>query len=393
MSKEEFSQNVKTNVLSIAFPLPKEIWICLGISFIVVGATLSTTGFPLKRAIYWLASVMLEQGDNLQNIRKTSNVIVIFACMYMAIILRNVYTSTMFSNLIEMPEPKHIPESIYDLFSNSLNYKADITFVESSFKSKLVNRLHLVGNNTGYGVVHSDFVSGLVKHTRQIESWWNENHANSISEFQPIPCSKYPFKVIEKCDTSKRVGLVYKTMGDWENRDKEFRFIKTVVSLLGGRKYKEPSSQKIFMPDRMFWYFNEASYIIANFQLFVSAVEQSGIAQKVRINRDIAIQSNKLKEANEMLRNKTTWNFYAYSEQDSKKRSQRQNSGNALWKRMSKILYEPIQLENFAVILTLFGYMFSFNIVILLVELIIHKDYTRKSGTKLISKTSKARIK
>lgn len=356
-----------------------EIWFCVIISFVIVGATLSVTGFKLGRATYWLLSIMLEQGANLQSRWKPSNALAIFSCMYMAIVLKNFYTSTMYSNLIEPPEAKNIPESIYELFSSTIKHKVDTVFVESSFKTKLVNYLHKIGEDPSYGIFHSDFLNGMIKHTRHVERWWRENHANNISQYQPVSCSKHPFKAIEKCDTSKRIGLVYKTMGDWENRDKEFRFLKTVVSLLGGRKYKEPPSQKIFLSDRMFWYFADVSYLIENFQGFVSIVEQSGIASKVKIDRDIAIQKNKLKESNSKLENGKPWNFFAYSVLHSKMENRRQNGGSNFWKLESAFIYEPIKIENFVVIMTLFAYMFAINILVLLVELLIFRDKTKIS--------------
>lgn len=375
LSKDESSRGIKTNVLSVAFPLPKQVWIYVGISFVLVWATISITGFKSSPVVFWLASVLMEQGSNLQAKWKWSSAAVLFGWMYTAIVLKHVYTSNMFTNLIELPTPDNIPATLYDLFNNSLGHGVGMSFIEYGFRTKLYEYLNMINEGRINKTFKSEFINNVVKNSRifNTRNLFYEgtvhSHIYNISRYEYVQCVKYPYNFVddELCDTNGRVGFVYNNNGNERFYDDEFRFLTIVSSLLGGRKYIEPLSQRLFRPERLFWYFDERFFLFENFQEFLGCMEQSGISRLLKRTREVTLQTRSLKEANSRAFRGKNWTFFMYSVQRGK--TSRSGGGNCGEEEVcTGNSYESIKIVDFVVIVALFGYMVVLCVLVWVIE-------------------------
>ncbi len=119
---------VGTSVTALFAPISLQGWIWLVTTITVLGFILRLSCEGQVDSYLWLLIASVEQGTDLKTqLANTSWYLVAF-WIYAAFLLRNVYTSSMFSYLTKKPDMKGIPENFHKLVSN-VDFKTYLTVI------------------------------------------------------------------------------------------------------------------------------------------------------------------------------------------------------------------------------------------------------------------------
>lgn len=99
------------NMYALLSPFSIIGWLAIGISCYVVGLVIWLSHMKFN-PYFWVVTVVLEQNDDHRNTVAKSSVIIILLWLFVALLLRNVYTANIFAYMTLEPIPNDLPRSL-----------------------------------------------------------------------------------------------------------------------------------------------------------------------------------------------------------------------------------------------------------------------------------------
>jgi len=111
-------KSMGNTLLDLAAPFSYFDWVLVATTIFILALTLKLTGFDICRALFWLAASLLDQGECRREHVISKNKHLIISWLFVAFLLRNLYTSDLYSMLTKNPMAQHLPKSFKELILN-----------------------------------------------------------------------------------------------------------------------------------------------------------------------------------------------------------------------------------------------------------------------------------
>ncbi len=258
----------------------------------LLGSILKLDGFGIN-PYFWLYSTILEGGDDARCFLNRHNVILLFVWLLpFTLLMRNAYTSSLYSLITKDPGPSYIPRSFDEILKNNeIKYLADgdhhyhiLTKVgEWSRVSKLNEMVKLrnvfgklMSNESVTMVIHNLLRStnGLISCETLYGVNANVYQYYSLNEsVMDGTCLKRKmFALLTSSDDVLEGGIVDKMLAD-----------------LSGRLYLFESNEPSSFSELSVWSTDKSSYIDKTFSSFVAALGEAGILNYQQYQFDMIV--------------------------------------------------------------------------------------------------------
>jgi len=109
------------NVGALLAPFSSTVWFYILGEILILSFLLSSSkwGLGYKHSLFWIYSVIFEQGDDQRLKRNRKNIYLLLTWMFGCFILRNFYTSEMYSRLTQQLPPTDLPETYKGIFGST----------------------------------------------------------------------------------------------------------------------------------------------------------------------------------------------------------------------------------------------------------------------------------
>ncbi|CAL8093192.1 unnamed protein product [Orchesella dallaii] len=118
-----FSTNEKmkgTTILELLSPFQISVWMYVVLAMLFMSALLAKFNSKMFNSTwFWVLSILLEMDGNIKKRIDWNIGHLMCIWLYGSILLRNFYTSQMYSHLTKEPEPTNLPKSINEMFFNT----------------------------------------------------------------------------------------------------------------------------------------------------------------------------------------------------------------------------------------------------------------------------------
>lgn len=309
----------RTNISKIFKPFPPLIWLIIIVSFLSICATVKLTGVSIGNAWFWIYSVVLEQGNDLSANQNKHNCFLILGWMLMSIILRNLYTSSMYSYFTKVPDPTNIPESITELFNMENNGIDQISiFTESVVFDQVKYHLEKINESFHYNLnrsgQHVEIMETILQQTKwiSIQGVASKNFAEyvyNISHSNPILCFNSQLE-----DTNVRFAILYNVIGDsghWLELNP--RFIRPLLNIFGKRKILENVHQLPSVAQPVMWLATRKHIFVKDFHRLLGRFTESGILSVLKQGYETMILRNSIVKVRDDGGFNSSWNLFTYS--------------------------------------------------------------------------------
>lgn len=168
-----YSPDMERNMYALLAPFSFVGWSLILISFGLVGLILFLQGVSYN-PLFWLFSVVLEQGDHKRC--KTNNVswVLLFVWLYVALLLRNFYTSNLYTYMTVELGPSDLPNSLSDILNSP-----SVPLLATSSADSLVSDYIWAINK--HGLKHTNLYH-LAK--RADQKTWSLYHFDPVNHFR-----------------------------------------------------------------------------------------------------------------------------------------------------------------------------------------------------------------
>ncbi|CAL8068428.1 unnamed protein product [Orchesella dallaii] len=290
-------------------------------------------GFGLALFLDWfvIIEVFLEKGCSaIKSLRGGAICNIILGWLFCSFLIRNFYTSQMYSHLTKLPPPKNLPKSIKELLDN----KTVLILSENSLASHLAQHIKFINEfrNISSYKLDPDFSSfrriQVIKTRQQVSQFFKE-----VFNFKQIPCEALldRRKLLQKnrtgknCKTSGRFAFLSYSIGI--RKEYSSRFLIPVLELFGNRQIYQSMNDLTFMSKPMMWFCRQKLFFWKQVQSQIGSLVDSGIYNWLRLNYDVRQQAEILRNISNQVGFGKGMNFFAYSVQKIK------TNGNTVGKK------------------------------------------------------------
>ncbi|CAL8076240.1 unnamed protein product [Orchesella dallaii] len=110
-------KHVGNDLFLLLSPFKIYDWIVISASLICISLILKVTGYQ-HQVLFWIFASLLEQGDWINRYINWKNKHLVIFWLFTALIIRNIYTSDIYSCLTMKLDPTDMPKNMYDLLFN-----------------------------------------------------------------------------------------------------------------------------------------------------------------------------------------------------------------------------------------------------------------------------------
>jgi len=269
---------------------------------------------------FGIISILLEKQFK-PNFKRNSNLILLW--LFAALLLRNLYTSQMYSHLTKLPPPVNLPKTIQQLFRNESKLQV---LAEYSLASQISQHQKFIN---GYKTVSLNFLSNvdsLVAMLRRIKVIFTRtqvpNFIKNMSHYVPLICEDYMDRRLlymedredfKHCKTLDRFAVLSYSVGS--RKSYSSRFILPALEIFGNRRIINPSNDLGFMTKPMFWFSRKKLFFFEQVASQIASMVDSGLYSFYKENHDIFLQTEILKTLNGLGMFEKPWNFFTYAVQ------------------------------------------------------------------------------
>jgi len=263
------------------------IWIMLGVTVLSLCSLLKMTGFSWNNW-FWLTSVLIEQEGDARSKCKNANWHLIICWILATFVLRNWYTSFMYSNMTNDPGPKYE----YDKF-DELIFKTNTTLLSATLVFDGINKQRMYAESR----MHSRLVKQITR------LWATDSPAQLLED---ISDSKYLSKtfcehrLFKKSFFKEKKSLLLDFSPTWCLRASEFMYLYTtpqttnlrhipfLVSKLLiyklNRHYIHETNEPYLDTEAVLWYTKTGSFYQPTVENILASIVETGI-QKHQYDR------------------------------------------------------------------------------------------------------------
>ncbi|CAL8068424.1 unnamed protein product [Orchesella dallaii] len=257
--------------------------------------------FYFTRFFDWFSviSIFLEKGfSSIIPLSKGATWNLILVWLYCSFLIRNFYTSQMYSHLTKFPDPTNLPKSIKELFDK----KTLPILCEHILAFHLLD--HINFNNALRNISSFEFDPyfsafkriQVVKTESQIPQFWKD-----VSRSRDISCEAFPNlrllfakdRTDVKCKTSSRFALLSYSVGT--RRAYSSSYLTPVLELFGNRLIYKSINDLSFMSKPVLWVCRKKLFFYDQVQFRIGSLVDSGIINWLALNYDVQQQAEILK--------------------------------------------------------------------------------------------------
>ncbi|CAL8068420.1 unnamed protein product [Orchesella dallaii] len=343
----------------------------------LVWVTVLLAMFLLSRffGMFSVVSIFLEKGHtSTKSLRREAACNLILLWLFCSFLIRNFYTSQMYSHLTKFPDPTNLPKSIKELFYN----KTMPILCEPHVEGRSLMHIESVNQGKNISSLQLDPSFSTFKKLRVIRTQHRVlQFLSDVSDSRDIPCEAFPngsrlFRKNRedvKCKTSDRFALMSYSIGAKEAYS--IRFLLPLFELLGNRQIYNMVNDLSFMTNSLMWFGTKLFYW-EQVQLQIGYLVDSGIYNWLVVNYDIKKQANILKNLMKDVGLGKGMNFYAFSLQKVKQnRNTVGKTGLAKTENLFGTRYAAVELRQLQNVFTLCFLLITGCIVYFICELVL----------------------
>lgn len=276
-----YNPSVNRNMFALLSPFKLLGWVVVLLTCYFVGLILKISTFG-KNPFYWLLIVVLEQGDILKSQLNKINVIIVVCWIYGALMLRQAYTSNLFTYMTLEMGPSDLPQTFEETIGSDhvVNFGTYFIFnLLEEFKKAvydqnliLQGRLYNLANNTITKLWNMDVDSGALKNIRQ-----NYHGDPEICNLKKLKTQRYYEVDINSCQKQKTYAFL-STTGPAEWYAMTSRLTSKLLLKLNNTRLLifESRSISLFQTSDLI-VFKSNNFLKAKFGDFLASLSQSGI--------------------------------------------------------------------------------------------------------------------
>lgn len=314
------------NFLALFQPLDWGNWITLLISSVLLRTVLKRMG--MVSSYFWIFAAFLEQSEEKQGERKIKYKNYCLLWLLGTLVIRHVYTSSLYSYITAGPEPAGLPESLRDLLiSKNFSIITEYVLGADQLSIDLLLTLFIEDQNNKFG----EFVKKISHRPRQFlltsDTDALRNVIYNISQFLPVTCCAPRQRKaqnsncnitgwLETTHNLESLGLLHHSRGrprvenyDWTEADYETRYLPRVIAAFGNRlmhyHYDPPE-----LSHGIIWYSYMDNCFQEVFQHTLATIVESGLFERQEMYHEKMIQVRYLKYVNEHEKFNKSCNFW-----------------------------------------------------------------------------------
>lgn len=284
------AESLNANMLAFLAPVDFTGWMILLITITILCVQLKLNMLE-DNPLYWIFAVILEQEDDCRKSLNSKNWHIILLWIFTSILLRNVYTSSMYTYLTMEPDPKDIPENFDELI---YLYNGSMKLLGHYLVSTELNSLCLRFSGKVDGKAYPKLEKMCVDYGRTL--WWYDSTWESLirlSKGKPqknntLLCNDFK-KTVSKSELDKfdfqeclkwsKFGLLYKTFADrydFQYSSTISLYSKILLAIQGKYKIFENNDPPKFTEMNL-WLSDERNYLADLFSEKLAMIVESGI--------------------------------------------------------------------------------------------------------------------
>ncbi|CAL8068410.1 unnamed protein product [Orchesella dallaii] len=312
-SNEKNGQNFRALLL----PLSYTVWFYIVLAIFCLTFVLSfKSRFGRHLAWFWVVAGLLEKGCDLKCHKNLKIMYLFIVWLFATFLLRNFYTSDMYSHLTKIAPPKNLPESIQEIFRNT----TIPVYAETGLAAQLRRHLKLAGNSTAS---RKSIIKAFnkVSTIRTLVSQSPSEFIENVTHSKLLPCEGIydpTDAFLNNCESSGRFSLLSLNIG-WR-KPHSTRFLLPALKLFLKRKIYEPTNSiSYFMAKPKLWHYAKKYFFHSTVEGQIGRLVDSGIFGWYKDNYDVRLQTQIIKGFNERVGLIKMGNVFAYAEHTVKK--------------------------------------------------------------------------
>ncbi|CAL8129006.1 unnamed protein product [Orchesella dallaii] len=289
--KIEEGHTLKTNVFVLLSPFTFSDWLAIIICVSLLGITLKLTGFK-EQVYFWIIVSILEQGETRKKYISIKNMHLIISWLFASIIIRNLYSSDLYSFLTKKPEATNLPKSFIELIRNHTTL---ILSTEHNLKH-IDNVIH-AGNNLDEKDFLQQIYNRLDKDMYSLNKFFHPQHLLAFLDEQEqffikgfLDDVTYHQFTHFPTKSWKRIVFLYGTRNMMDSAS----YLKPVICGFGDATlYNSFEAPVLTLP--VLW-LPEPSFFSPAFLHALAVLDESGVASYHETNRVLSEERNVLNE-------------------------------------------------------------------------------------------------
>lgn len=356
-------------------------WLVLSLVLICVALVLRIgSGNSNSQWIFWLLAVLLEQGDGrLRKLRSNKTANLLCAWMFGTFILRNHFSSTLYSLMTKAPAPEKVPKTLDQLLQASVNEaKTFPLLLDDKLMAQLQYKLrHFLSGSATETLSRNQHLEKYLTMLGRLQSvnvgQNTVQYLQNISTGTPVNCGMYGSRARygsdvkeESCSTTGRFALLHQISGQRNTmRDEITRFFKSVIVLFTSRKIFSLMNEPAFLTEPVLWGVKKKYVFMHSFAKMVAQLTESGIYAKYAEVHDYVKLKLILKNLSSVLN-----------------RPVRLRTNLAVTAQGLDHEEHLVTFDNFIAILLVYFYLISYCMIVIFCE-VFYKIYFRNSISKI----------
>ncbi|CAL8121260.1 unnamed protein product [Orchesella dallaii] len=309
-----FTMQGFSNIEALLSPLNFQVWILSLLSFLCLCGLFKAIE-PQIITWFWLLSALLEKSVDLKATRKLKMRLLFIIWMLSTYLLRNFYTSTVYSHLTKQAEPADIPKSYEGLLiSTEFNIISDVCISRHLQNCKRSDFYEGKQDLEEFWIRFCDkYLPKRMQVLRLIDSYSPYGWLGRLASNLPTSCRNHYGRETIECDHVnywKRFGLVYYTNVDELGCG---TLLPLLVPLFGRRmaiQINEPAM--IFEP--FLWSISLRTYFSSFlFKKSLASLVESGIWMYYKQFKDILNLAQKIRKTSEVQGHSRNRGFYSFA--------------------------------------------------------------------------------
>lgn len=261
-------------------PFDYKTWILLtGMTFLM-GILFKKLARSIRNTYYWLISVLLEQGDDFQNVRILQAQILIVCWLYATIFIRNFYVSSIYSEITKVPSPKDIPRSFQDVFADSAGTGNRGSFVGlfQTLAWSLYAQLIVLNGSKKVSETTENLERSIINNIRYFDDINVTQYVYNMSlKHGRVRCSTFNEEVNLKglCKTGSRFTLIHSATSLGYNS--QWGNLKLLLRVFSRRKIIVNLHEPPYLSYPKLWTMNQKYFYFERYEYVISHLVESGI--------------------------------------------------------------------------------------------------------------------
>lgn len=343
-------------VMNIGFilqPLPPQVWLAIFMAFVTIAIFFKFHKVGFQRGIFVLATYLFEQATTLREFS-----IPVLSWLYACLLLRNMYTSSMYSHLTKNPDPTGIPETMEQLLYFSEKENLTI-FAEMDLAATLLYQTN-VEKRLGTGGSSAD-TTKLLEFSKVVRLDDSVEFVGGLREGRGVECVLFKFQNdsfesirltwdetgLGHCGSGGRLAILYSKYG-WPYSNNP-RFVLPILGFLGRRRIINKFREN-FLAEPVMWFHQVDAFLSEKFQITVASLFETGLFQMYKKMFEEGALVDLIAEVNEKGGFGNTWNLRTFAGIMAEADGVGWSRGHARKRKA-----EAMRAEEVVVILMIFG--------------------------------------